>query len=177
MGLEGTILVKYRAGSIKGDYLFNIDIDDILNVDEVGDSKSSFGPGDQVYIAVNHSTNVIIDEVVSTDGSVQYIGSESRNKIDTTLFAGREAEDLDKYEFDVVPSKYTIKYLGRAGSVTPAADPIGRVSLTGDADKAPFMASIDTEYAVKVYRLSVPEMELEEDESYPIGIVFYISLV
>jgi hypothetical protein len=175
---EGSIIVRSSDGSTFDDYLFEAELDEILNVDYLGEPTTTITPGSVAYIAVNHSSNIVIDSVVPTDGSIQFYNVESREKIDpSVLFAGRTAEDADVHDLPVIPNSYSLEYLGRPGKVSAAASAFGQVSLTGDVTKTPFMAKITTTYQVKIYKLFVPDMVLAEDESYPIAIVFYISKV
>lgn len=175
---EGTIIVRSSDGGPLGDYLFYAEIDDVLNVDALGEKISSFSPGSTAYISVNHSSNIIIDSVVPTDGSIQFYETAGREKInDGVLFASRDADDPDTEDLPVIPGSYAVECLGRVGRLTSAANSYGQVTLTGDITKTPFMANITTQYSAKIYKLSIPDVQLDEDETYPIGVVFYISMV
>lgn len=175
---EGSIIVRSSDGSVAGDYLFHVELDDTLNIDSNGEIISNIVPGSTVYIAVNHSTDIIIDSVVPTNGSIQFYQNSSRTFVEEgSLFSGRLADGADEYDFPVVPGSYSIEYLGRPGKVTSSVNSAGQVTLTGDISKTPFMAKITANYPVKIYKFTTPDVTLGKDESYPIGIVFYISKV
>lgn len=172
MNVEATVVVDFNGGSVDDStYLFMVELDDISNDDE-----TSFDNGDQPVFRVNHSSNVTITDVVSTDGSARYIGSDSRTKEEITLFASRDDDELSTYQLSVIPSTYSVSYAGRTGVLTSDIVISDIIEFTGDVSKTPFLATFSINYAAALYELIPPTMDLSDDKDYTIHIVFYIQL-
>lgn len=173
MALETTIKVVFNSGS-DAESLILAELDDTLNVNDDGESVSSFAPGDEPYIRFNASSNVRIDEVVSTSGGVLDLGSEPRTLEVEQLFVGRDEED--ELTFSVIPDSIDVSYIGNVGSFITEALSFGRVKYIGNAESTPFLMQASVNYTAKIYQLIPPDLDLAEDETYNIHVVFYVTL-
>lgn len=179
MSIEATTVVTFGEGvSSQTDYLFTIEIDKLFNLDPDGNIKSTFDPDDgPVYLAVNKTSNVTITAVVSTDGSIQSVGNETRSEQQQNLFASRDQNDIDTLQLAHAFASLSYSYLGRQGNVSSSTSSIGQVTLTPAISLTPFMADISISYPVVIYKLNPPEgLNLGEEDTYNIGVVFYITV-
>jgi len=174
--IEATTVVSFNKTSDTTDYVFNLELDDILNLDSEGEPKSSFSPDDVVYILANKSSNVSITAVKSTAGNVSNLGGVSRNGDTTNLFAGRDPDEDDTFELGIIPTSVDISYIGNLGRLSEEVSGIGVRTYTHNVDYAPFIAEFNYNYNCASYKLSPPPMDLGEGESFPIAVVFYITV-
>ena len=175
--IEATTVVSFNTtDAAEVDYVFNIQLDDVLNINSDGDVVTQFGSGDKVYMTANKSTNVTVDAVVSTDGVMSYLGSVSRSGKDQVLFTQREKAEDDIHTMAIVPTVVDVTYTGRLGAYTKETSRIGVVSITPDIAKTPFLANLLYDYSCSSYKLQAPILDLETDETYNIAVVFYITV-
>lgn len=176
--LETTIVIQFNGGSgASGDYLIVAELDDILNIDDNGDQKSSFSPGDKPFIRFHSSTNIRVDSVVSTDGGVLTLGGISRSRDESWLFASRDPEKRDEVQLPVVPGGTAVTYSGRQGAYVTKAGIGGQVTIIGDVTKAPFLMNMTINYSATSYQLVPPALNLDDEETYTIYVVFYVTLM
>lgn len=171
MSVEATVVIDFGEAVDTSSYLAVIELDE-----ESNDEKTSFTMSDQPVIAAHFSNNVRIDAVVSTDGNVQSIGSVTRSKESTNVFASRILGEESTYRLPVVPTTYSTAYAGRQGAITAEKIVGGIVELSGDVTKTPFLAKYVCNYVTNLYQLIPPDIELVDDETYEIVIVFYLTL-
>lgn len=164
-----TIIVPFNKSG--NDHIFEVQIDDILNVDLNGNSKSSFYPGDVAYLAVNRSNNTSITSVKCTSGVIGYLDTGERESTDDFLFDG-----IDNIEFISSLSSHSGEYInmGNAGNYINRINNLGAISVLSSGGY-PFMLRIIQKYSIEIYRLSIPEDILIED--FKIGIVFEYEVV
>lgn len=171
--LEATIIVEFNGGAPDNtDYIANIRLDDVSNED-----KSTFLPGEEPVFQGNFSSNVQVTDVVAIEGSVRGIGGGFRAEKFDTILTSRNPEELSEYKLPIVPSSTELTYLGRPGSVATSISPAGIVTYEANPEYTPFRMFVDTEYAVSLYRLTPPELSLEDSETRIITVVFYLELV
>jgi len=177
MTIEATVVIDFGADVNPNDYIALIELDDESNEDE-----TTFGNGSSPVISAHFSNNVRIDSVVVTDGSIQNLGPSSRESVSSFQFIsrteGEDGKDLDKYKLPVVPtSTVGVSYKGRAGVTTTTPNLLGgMIEYVGDISATPFIAEYTCTYPVTLYQLTPPKMDLSDDKTYEILIVFYVTL-
>jgi len=178
MNFETTVKVEFNsAAASSADYLIIAELDDILNVDSSGEAITSFGVDDTPWFRFHASSNIRLDVVVSTDGGVLPKGTSAREISSQFLFSSRDPEKEDSYVYPVVPNSVKTGYVGRVGDVVIKSLAGGRRSITGNSSLTPFLMNLDMTYAVKLFQLIPPALELDEDETYNIFVVFYVTLL
>lgn len=111
--------------------------------------KTSFLPGDDVYVLVYKSDNVIISGVQASAGSISKVGSTQVSIEDEAFFEDSDSADLAR-PCDSIQSS---TWLGRSlGSITLASD--GQ-SVTSGA-KGVAVAKIAYRTTADVYKLCAP---------------------
>lgn len=188
MALQGTIVVDFTStSSSPSDYLFSAEVDKTLNLNSDGEIKGIFEPGDKVFIAVNHSTNIRIDSVVCTDGTIVResvirkpdggleTNPVTRDGSEEMFFTSRKADEPSTVELSKVCTSMTQTYYGRGGSINYDTSPVGVVVATGNVAFTPFIAAMKYKYKATVYKLSLPNVPVSQELDHPVGVVFYIS--
>jgi len=176
--IEATTVVSFNTtNAVEVEYIFNIALDDTLNVDSSGEVVTQFGSGDEVYLIVNKSSNVTVDAVVVTDGSISYVGAVSRSGEEQVLFSKRDSSDDAVHSMAIVPTTVDVTYTGsRSGAYTKEVSSIGVVSFDPDITKTPFLANLIYSYNCSLYKLQAPVLSLAADETHNIAVVFYITV-
>jgi len=177
MTIQATTVVSFNSGSSDTEYIFNLALDDTLNLDSDGEAKSSFSPSDTIYLQVNKSDNVDITSIEVTSGSVRSTGSDEREYSVTNLFTTRgDSEDTDEFLLEHIPEDCSVSYIGKKGAVEMSITSIEQFKFIPDRLKTPFIAKFDYTYEVLTYQFTAPTMDLNEDESFELAIVFYINV-
>lgn len=172
---ETTVTVVFNDGE-DNDHIILAELDDVLNVDSDGEVISTFAPGDEPYIRFNASDNVTIDSVVATDGGVLSLGNVSRTIELEQLFASNDAAEPDELSFSVVVDTVDVSYIGRDGSFTTKDLGNGMLKYVGDIASVPFLMAATIDYTAKSYQLIPPTLNLDEEETYNIYVVFYVTV-
>lgn len=170
-----TSVARFNDGN-ETDYIFNIDRDDLLNVGPDGKIISSFAPGDDIYYIVNMSSNVSIDEVVVTDGSMRSLGVVERSGSDQKLFTSREEKEKESLSIKHANPTVSYTFIGRRGKVYDKLSAIGEKSFTPELSMTPFLCDFKYSFRAISFVFSAPDVILGKDETYDIGIVFYITV-
>lgn len=165
-----TIVLKYEDGTdaVSSDCI--IELDEVLNVDEDGNEKTSFIIGDNAYILAKPADDVRITRVVSTCGDISSFGMVSRDREMEALFVEYNSEN----------SKPTLSYKSSGGI---SVDWVGNVggSIKYDLDdlsmdissgEIPCMGNITI--SVSFYSFMLEPVVLDR-ESYNIYVVFYLE--
>lgn len=182
MTIEATTVVSFNSSEAESEeYIFNIELDDTLNLDSEGEPKTSFAPGDRVYLFVNKSFNVAVDAVAVTAGSVSSLGAGSRAGESTHLFATREVakageDPPGKHTLDLITTSCNVSYIGNTGRVFEEATKIDGRAFYPDAGRTPFIAKFNYVYPGRGYLVTPPTLVLAEDETFPLAVVFYITV-
>lgn len=178
MTIEATTVVSFNTTDDTADYVFNLLLDDTLNLDSDGEPKTSFYDTDSaVYLLANKSTNVTIDQVLTTSGSIKSLGQVSRDKSETNLFTSLESAADDSYTIQMIPSSVDADWIGNTGAVEGEISDIGITSYIPDIRLTPFLCEFSYYYSCDSYKFTPPSMSLSEDETFQVGIVFYITVV
>ena len=160
-----SLVVKFGGGADASD-LAKLELDDLLNED-----KTSFAPGDTIYLRLHHDSSVQLNQLLSTDGMVSSEGSGSRDIEEQLLFA--EAEDSHELGY-VVEGALAFGYYGRQATGLKRTGQRQVIITGGDL---PSLALVQYTASFSLFKLLAPDVELEEDESYPITIVAYMEAV
>lgn len=167
-----TTVVEFggAAGSAP-DYLFYV----------VRDTDEELVNGDHCKFVVNHSSNVVINRVLSTAGDMVSSGSGSRSSEELVLFSANDSANPTVFSPIVVPSSVGIKYYGNVGLITKKSLGHGMVEYLGDVTKVPFIGKLTVNYNCVFYDLIPPsnityDTDSNGDEFFPIGVVFYITV-
>lgn len=176
MSLQATTVVTFNDGSSDAEYVFNLALDDTLNLDSAGEVKSSFSPEDLIYLQVNKSANVDIKEVAVTAGVITKLRNDSRSNSVTNLFVSRPDTDSEEFVLEHIPESASVSYIGNKGAVEKSVTAIEQFKYTPDMKKTPFIAKFDYEYEITSYRWSPPAIDLQDEETFDMAIVFYINV-
>lgn len=166
MTVKATIVVSFGEGVDGSGSFVLARLDDELNVDRDGNVISSFEPGDQVFLIIQHDDTVRISKVVATHGVIEQLPDKDYGFVDRVLFADA----------------------GKEGSLTAiprgmvSRSPFGRQSTVMVAGRKvwieagePVMYDLTYSARVKSYKLHTPSMALGADDEYPIAIVIYME--
>lgn len=158
-----SLVVRFGSGA-DSSALVRLELDDVLN-----DGKTSFSPGDTINIRLHHDSSVQLGRMLSTDGMMAWQGHGLRQISEQFLFA----EPDDVHQLSCVPaSSLSTGFYGREATGLLRSSSRDVVISGGDL---PSLAAIDYQADFLLYRLLAPEMELSDDESYPIYIVAYME--
>jgi hypothetical protein len=175
MAVKATTVVSFN-GSDDTEYIFNIELDDILNLDSEGNTKTSFSPSDIIYLIVNRSSNVDIEEIVCTDGTILSLGMVTREGVADNLFTSRDPKESDEFSLSHVPSSVTKSYVGRTGFLTETVSSIGNRKYIPEQTLTPFLTKFTYSFQAISYEYTPPGITLGPEESYDVAIVFYIKV-
>jgi hypothetical protein len=162
-----TFVVEY-GDSVSGDQAqgVKIELDDTRNLDDEGEVKSQFYPGDQVYFLVSYPDELRIDRVAATAGMIVAEGDQGRVREQELLFTDEEPVSLGYQPAGaVVPA-----WQGNIGSSWQVQD--GQVTVAGGY---PCLARVSYAVDFSGYRLIPPPLSLAEDETYTIYCVVYME--
>jgi len=176
-----TLVTTFEGVSDSSDLIRVLALDDEKNLDSDGEVKTSFYPGEVIHYIVHLSDKLKIKEVVATEGTVSYMGKSTRKTVDQVFFTNRDTSDLTDFTTSVIPIGMTKAFTGvRKGSPTAKVNSNGTVTYTAeDVKNVPYLLTYTHEYSVYMYRYT-PRANLiieDENESYPVGIVFYLEEV
>lgn len=172
MALDVHTEVQFNSSTDDTEYIFDVELDDELN----GEDVSSFPPDTPAYIKVNKSANVDITDVVALEGSVAYYTSGSRSGNKEQLFATRDEKETGEFKLGIVPSTIDVSYRGRQGALTQQGSDIGEYVVVPNQSYTPFLATFTYSQSCRIYQFVPPPMSLEENETYNIYVVFYITV-
>ena len=165
--IVASIIVKFSEGA-DSSALYKVELDSLLNLDDAGEVKNQFSPGDPVNFLVNHGRELRIGNVLATDGMINATGQLSRQRSDSLLFRDEEETGELGY-FPAGPLSQ--KWYGNQAQSLSRADR----TITVSGGVYPCRVKLDYIVFFHGYRLITPAMELAEKETYPIDIVVYFE--
>lgn len=131
--------------------------------------KTSFHPGDIYHFLIQHDPGLKLTAVKSSWGSVQSLGGATRSHEGEEI---QLAEAEDTAETSYMPSgNVVVRWYGNS----PALATEGREMSYG-LGPLPAIGRISYVAAWQSYRLVPEELELAEDEGWPVLIVAYFDL-
>jgi hypothetical protein len=164
--VAASIVVNY-GDTAASSALVVVELDDTLNLDAAGKTKTQFYPGDLVYFLVHHDATVRITRVLTTSGTVDPLGSVLRDRTQQMLFKSpTDKQDLPHLPAGIV----TPSWYGRTSNLVQD----GR-SLTADA--TPCIGEMDYDMEAELFCLTPPDLDLAGDEKHFIGVVINMESV
>lgn len=168
---QATIVVEYGDSVDSSSQTVKVELDDTLNLDDDGEAKTNFVPGDMPYFLVHCDATLEITRVASTDGQVVSMGNVSRDREEEILFTVGTDDDGEATQLSYTPAgAVSVEWSGQEGNGFSVAD--GAASI---ASNAPCLAKVSYPVSFAAYQLIPPVLSLAEDESYTIYIVVYVE--
>lgn len=161
----GTLVVDFGAGADSSAFVA-MEFDEPLNLDDDGNAKTSFDPGDEVWFWIQHAETLRIDRVVATSGMVVDCGIVRRSRDQELTFTG-----VDSVELSHIPAgNPSLTWYGNEGNGLTRT---GRsVSVSGNT---PCTCDAVIPIDVHLYRFVPPVLALGADETYRVVIVAYLG--
>lgn len=172
-GVDASIVVKFVSDDdtdVDGVVVVELDETHENNLDD-GELKSTFEPTDQPVFLIHHESSLKITKVLCTAGSVTLLNenlvySRSSSGLFTSLSTELSIDYADVENLEVST------WYGKTGVIELNSD--GNVGLT--SGNLPCYCDFDFDVTFqKQYKLTPPSMDLEDDDTYPIYIVVYVS--
>lgn len=177
--LEDTIRVEFNGSGAEVEHVAIANVDDVLNVNSDGSEKTSFGSGESVYITLHLSSNISLSAIRLThpDATIELVESATRTLKEQWFFTGIALGNETVHTTSVVPSSIGLNFFGNTGSPSQTTQEVGVVEVkANDFSNVPYIADVSIQYTVVVYKLTLPEVTLiDDDDSYPVGVVFYVE--
>lgn len=145
-----SIVVSFSSGESGG--LFFVEVDDREAADGgLNGGKTSFLPGDTVFLLAYKSSGVIIDGVQSSIGSMSFVGNATMIKSEDIIFAG-ETEVSVRYP---IVSGLTYEWVGNSlGSISQVGDNTLRVPAPPSGAYSVGVAKCSYTTQAGIYRLA-----------------------
>lgn len=161
-----TIVVKFGESVDQSlDQLFVVELDDTRNVDQDGEVKNQFFPGEHVWFLMHYDHGLRVTAIKTTSGEVFRHGLVSRGKTEEILF---ESID-DEHELPHNPAGHpSAVWYGRSST-------INRSDRTLTAASTPCIGDVSYSYQAESYEYVPPDMTLAGDEEYKVGIVIWVE--
>ena len=163
-----SLVVRFGEGADTS-ALVAMELDDTMNIDDAGEVKSEFRPGDNIFFLIHHDSKLRIESVKATGGQIEAQGYVIRERSNELLWAGLDEKQLSYLPSgDLVPEWYWregtgLKRTGREASITDGGLPVE--------------ALIKYDVSFHLYRLVTPVVELEPEEKKKITIVAELEAV
>lgn len=171
MGVEASVVVAFgeSVGDTGGNVVIELDDLNNNNLDSDGDVKSTFLPGEQPVFLINHSSDLVIDNVLCTDGSISQTGSnQQRTRDKEVLFIKLdETVSLSYSGVDAV----SIDWWGNEGEISVSESVL---TIDGGAIPCAGLSEFNVLFQNQ-YTLTPPALSLLSDETYKITIVVYME--
>lgn len=163
METGATIVVTVR-GPAAADNQPLIFLDDQLNRDDQGNVKTSFAPGDRVYVLLQIPAGQTVDDVRSSDGTLNPLGLVTRQQTDQlTIESDAKTVSLSKNPAgSLEPGWY-----GNSGSMSIDGK---NLTITGDL---PAIVDLTYSYQAISYLLTGPDVELDDNQTWPVRVTAY----
>ena len=161
-----TFVVSFGEGAASDSGVV-VELEPSLNVDEEGNEKSSFAPGDEVYFTVHYPTTLRVKAVEVTSGDVHFI---SRSEFDRELSGAFFVDVETAVSLPHIPaSPLTFFWYGK----------VGQLSVTGRDIKAvnpPCIGDISYKMLADLFRYVPPaDMAMNNDGQYLSGVVIIME--
>lgn len=161
MSSKETTTVSF--GSDSDSSISVIELEETLNVDVAGESKTSFEPGESVYISVHYDRDKsYIAETYCTTGSINYYGRVAVKRTLSNQFIDDSGSINLQYNISEIQR---VVWYGVSGSLSFS----GNV-LTSTV--SPTMVDVDITIMVDVY-VYIPDsyVDLTNTDSFPVGVI------
>lgn len=178
MATEASIIIEFGDDVVDTDSLdstvvVELDGENDLNLDEDGSLKSTFGTTEQPVFIIHHGSNVQIDRVACSHGSVVQIGSGKYREKEETVSLTSEEDNENTLGYANVNSYTDLEWFGNS-AVLSVEDSV----IIPKSGSFPCHGKMTYQALFQLqYQLLPPTLELEDDETYEILIVVYASKV
>lgn len=163
--VSGTLVVEFGEGADSSAFVA-LELDETLNLDEDGEEKTRFDPGDEVWFWVQHADTLQIDRIAATSGMVVDCGVVRRERLQELTFTGTDAIELS--HLPAANPSYT--WYGNVGAGLARS---GRsVSVSGNT---PCTCDATIPIDVHLYRFVAPALTLADEATYRVVIVVYLE--
>jgi hypothetical protein len=163
--MSGPTIVVSFGDSVDSDALFVVELDDTMNLDDEGNIKTSFFPGDYVYFLMHYDPNLVVTSIQTTSGQVELQGRVSRENTMEIFFQ----DSTDEHDLTHNPSSHpTGVFDGRQSSIIRSGRKVKAAST-------PCIGDITYSYSADLARFIPPTITLEEGEQYRVGIVIHVE--
>ena len=174
MSTRATIVVKFgEEVENASSYFVRAELDEDMNVDSKGETKSSFTADgtttDPVYFIIQHDSRVRVKAIKSTNGQVQPMGAVTRKKTTQMIFT--EADEVKD-----------VGYMGSGVNVRCWGNQITGIEHEGltkvkvTSGVFPAIADVNVGCGFGLFCLHAVIPKLGEDEDYPVAIVIYMEV-
>ncbi len=166
MSDKATTVLEYGDAASRDAFVV-AGLDAVLNADAEGNARSSFAPGEEIYLFVHHDGTVRVNKIIpSLPGTITPLGGAVRKATEQHVFKGYPDNAND---------------LGYIAAGLPSAVWYGRSSVLGvsgskvKANPGYCIGDLTYNYLVELYRYtpgSAPQVA--EDETFPLR--FFVNL-
>lgn len=165
MSVVNALVVSFGESVTSDSGSITVEWDDSLNVDGDGEVKTSFVPGDELYLLVHHGSDVELVGVKTTSGSIS--GGDRVNLVREDEFGWGSIDDEETLSYTPTGSlRYT--WYGRVGTGAALVDKV----LTMDGS-FPCLARVSYPAIFLRYKLQTTKVTLEEEETWPLRVYVY----
>jgi hypothetical protein len=163
VSVVNALVVNFGESAASASGSIVVEWDDSLNVDDKGEVKTSFVPGDELYLLVHSDVEIV--GVKSTSGTVS--GGGAVSLIRAQEIGWGSIDDEQNLNYTPIGSiKY--KWFGRSGSRPSVVDKI--ITMAGSF---PCLALVEYVARFLRYRLQTQKVSLAKDETYPLLVYVY----
>lgn len=164
--VAASTVVKFGSAAAAG-ALVVFELDDAMN-----DGKTSFAPGKDIFLRLHHDSSVRLSkDPLATHGQIDNQGTGYRSIEQQLLWEDSETEhDLSYVPVGLLDASY---YGNEASNLAKSGD---RTVTIGGGD-LPALSLVSYSAEFFLFRLIAPEVELEENGSYPVVVVAYMEEV
>lgn len=168
--LDDKLNVKFFSESDYRRYVYYGHLPD--NVEE--ETVSNFSPSDIIYFRLQYDkAKFDLTRITSTDGQVEYVKEDLRVSSQTLLWLEIDDTHTLNYSVNKVIDKNCKSY---GNEVSVKLTDSSTVELLPESIlPANYYLEYDAKFSI--YRLHTPDVELEEDETYPITVVAFLESV
>ena len=143
-----------------------LEVDPNLNVDSDGNVKSSFSPGDKIYLSVHFDEDkYTISNFISSTGDIQLIGRQAGKRTLEQQFLQETTTDLQYIIYELIN---TVWY-GPQGVISYSYNKVTSSIIPCVVDLNFYIVSYIYVYTPDSY------VNLEDKDSFPVGIIFNLE--
>lgn len=165
---NATLVVAFSEDALDAGGFYLAELDDAANLNSSGETKTSFAPGDEPYIIIQHDDTLRIGRIVTTSGSIFSTGSVSRTKEQTSVFAS----EGDTSSLPCLGSSSTSFFYG---SVSLKMDSENSTNVEAESGSFPAVVDFSVTGQFHQYQLSPNIPSLSKDQTYDVYIIIYFE--
>lgn len=162
MNVGSTIVVEFGQGADSTAFVA-VELDETMNLDDSGEVKSQFAPGDEVWFWVQHDASLVIDRIESTSGMVVDCGTVRRERTQEMTWTGSDTVELSH----IPAANPAYSWFGNIGHGIARN---GR-SVSVEVASTPCTCDATLPIDVHLYRFVPPVLELADEATYRVVIV------